>query len=830
VVKREHSPPAASLHMRMTGLRLVVVTAIVAGAYFICAEFGFRLAFAVKQVTAVWPPTGIALAALLLLGFRVWPGIWLGAFISNAFSGEPIVTAAGIAAGNTLGPVLGAFALHRFAGFDNALERVRDVLSLVVFGSALAMIVTATNGVANLAASGIVPWGSYGSVWWVWWAGDAMGVLVVAPLLLTWLTPRRHARRATPRAAEIVIVGTALLTTAWFSFMSSLPLAFPVYPFVIWTALRGGQRETSLAVAVIAAIAIWGTAHNLGPFASGSFDHRLVLLMAFMAVLAVTGLVLGAIVAERRSAGVDLRQARAALRGREEQLQAAERRFQVLAETVPQTVWTADATGWIDWYNHRWYEFTGQSSDEAAGWGWQRAYHADDLSRVMQTWAESIVTGEPFEMEVRIRRSDGAFRWFLVRAESLRDARGNVVRWYGTNTDIDGQMRTLEQTTRAVQTLQSAFLPERLPSRPNARFDALYLTAGQEALVGGDWYDAFELADGRIVVSIGDVAGHGLGAAVTASHIRHGIFASALDDADPAVILDKVNRMLRFQEETVATALVAVVDPDRQTMNYATAGHPPPIIAGPTIPARSLPYGGVPLGVTTTVKAHGESVVLESDAVVVFYTDGVTEFKRDIEAAEQALRAAVARLVTDHGTPQPAIAIRRSVMGCETPRDDAVLMVLQLSATEARATPADAARYQKTWSFHSSDAFAAHATRHEVMRFVRGFADTNEDLFPTELVIGEILANTVEHAPGLVRLEVDWTTLHPIVTVVDTGPGLSRLQQNLPDDGLTEHGRGLFLIATYARHVRLEDAQGSGTRMRVVLPVSKHRPDLASKA
>lgn len=529
----------ARVHVASVDVPYPLAIAIIAAAYVIFAEFGFSLAFATKQVTAVWPPTGIALAALLLCGYRVWPGIWLGAFISNAVSHEPALTAAGIAVGNTIGPLLGAFLLRRFVAFDNALERLRDVLGLVILGSAFPMMVSATSGVLNLALSGIVPWLEYWSVWWVWWAGDAMGVLLVAPVILTWGTARHAVTRQKRSPLELLLLGAALVATAWLSFMTSLPLAYPVYPFVVWTALRLGQRETTVAVAALSAIAIWGTTHHQGPFGSGSFDHRLILLVTFMAVLAVTGLVLGAVTAERRSARIRLAEAQRALRAREAQLEGAERRFQVLAETVPAMVWTADATGWIDWYDHRWYEYTGQTREEAAGWGWQRAHHTEDLPRVMQDWPQSIATGEPFDMELRIRRADGLFRWFLMRAEPLRDATGSIVRWYGTNTDVDGQKRTLEKTTRVADTLAAAFLPERLPQRPDLRFDALYLTAGHEALIGGDWYDAFELPDGRIVLSIGDVIGHGLSAAVTAGRIRQAIFATAFDAVDPAAILIK---------------------------------------------------------------------------------------------------------------------------------------------------------------------------------------------------------------------------------------------------------------------------------------------------
>ena len=269
---------------------------------------GFALAFATKQVTAIWPPTGIALAAFLFLGSRAWPAIFLGAFASNAISHEPIYTAAGIAAGNTLGPFLGALALRRFIKIDFALERVRDILGLALFGSALAMIVTSTNGVLQLIWGGIIPVQSAPSVWWVWWVGDAMGALLVAPAILTWFADPCVNWNA-PKLLELGAAASALVVVSVLCFSAELPLAYPVFPVIIWFGLRFGQRKTAAAILTASGIAVWQTVHGQGPFVTGSLDTRLGMLATFMAVLSITGLVLGALAAERRRAEASLRQA-----------------------------------------------------------------------------------------------------------------------------------------------------------------------------------------------------------------------------------------------------------------------------------------------------------------------------------------------------------------------------------------------------------------------------------------------------------------------------------------------------------------------------------------
>lgn len=789
-------------------VRYLLAVVLVATAYVAFAEVGFTVAYATKQVTAVWPPTGIAIAALVMLGYRVWPGIFIGALASNAVSHEPLLTALAIAVGNTLGPIAGVYLLRQIGGFDAALERVRDVLSLVVLASALAMTITATNGVINLALAGIVPWSAFANTWRLWWTGDAMGVLLFAPLILTWWSPPRLARVAWPYVLEALAFVGALIGLSALVFFSGSESGYSVYPVVIWSALRFRQRITALAVVAVAVIAIWGTAHGLGPFNIGSPDARLSTLVTFMAMLSASGLILGAVIAERRKAMAELAE--------------AERRFHVLAESVPQMVWTADASGWIDWHNERWYEYTGQTPAEAVGWGWQRAHHPDDHQRIMREWPRSIATGEPFSIESRVRGVDGSFRWYLVRAEPQRDGGGSIARWYGTNTDVDDQKQQFQQTARVAQTLQASFLPGRFPQRSDVRFDALYLTSEKAAYVGGDWYDAFELPDGRIVASIGDVSGHGVGAAMAAARLRQTIFATAFDTDDPASILAKVNRLLVAQESTIVTALVAILDPDLGAMRYASAGHPPPVIGAPGVHARALACGGVPLGVDDELVLETHRVPLVRDTMVVFYSDGVTESGRDVLGAERALVRAVDALVDVAPIEHPAIVVQREVMGTHKASDDAAIMLLQLSPPPAADT--HPRLDYKTWTFHSSDAFFARSARHELMTFLRECGATEDDLSRSELIIGELLANTVKHAPGIVRIDVTLDGGRPMLTVVDAGPGLSEFSPRLPDDQLTENGRGLYLIGTLAERVSVDVTTGGGTTMTVELPIANlHR-------
>ena len=286
------------------------LAAATAVAYFAAARFGLSLAFAAEQVTVVWPPTGIALAALLVFGPAAGPGIWVGAFAANYSIGEPLPTALGIANGNTL-EALVALALLRRAGFNGALERLRDVLALLGQGAVAAPMVGATLGVIALGTSGLQPWSAFASLWRAWWLGDGMGVVLAAPVLLTWARGRRL---RWPRSRVLEAVGLfALLGAVAFlvftdqatAIVGAHRLVYAVFPFVIWSALRFSQRETAIALLLVEMLAVVGAVEGSGPFLAVSIGDRLVLLQLFMAVTAATALLLGAAIAEGppRSAG-----------------------------------------------------------------------------------------------------------------------------------------------------------------------------------------------------------------------------------------------------------------------------------------------------------------------------------------------------------------------------------------------------------------------------------------------------------------------------------------------------------------------------------------------
>ena len=296
----------------MTRAKYAGRVAAIAALYIVAARAGLQLDTVSGFATLVWPPTGIALAALLLGGYWLWPGIFLGALIANVWTGAPVIVAMGIATGNTLEALLGAYALRRLPGFRLSLDSVRDALALIVFAAVLSTIVSATIGVTSLQLGGLVARGSFVETWRSWWLGDAIGALLVAPMILVWATARRPLVRPErmPEAAALtvsVLVASLLVfvvPTATHS--GALAQAYVFSPIMIWAAVRFGQCGAVSTTFVVSAIAVWGTAMGQGPFVQSTLHGSLFALQTFMGVTAATFLVFGASTSERRRAEKEL--------------------------------------------------------------------------------------------------------------------------------------------------------------------------------------------------------------------------------------------------------------------------------------------------------------------------------------------------------------------------------------------------------------------------------------------------------------------------------------------------------------------------------------------
>ena len=233
-----------------------------------------------------------------------------------------------------------------------------------------------------------------------------------------------------------------------------------------------------------------------------------------------------------------------------------------------------------------------------------------------------------------------------------------------------------ENEKRIADALQEAFLQKALPFTPGVGLHATYVPASAEAQVGGDWYDAFELPDKRIMFSIGDVAGHGLDAAVMMNRARQAIVSAALHENDPAVVLQRANRSLLLQDSRMVTAICGYIDPVTREITYATAGHPPPVMARVGSEPRFLDHEGLPLGIVPDPKYRSFTAIAERGAMMILYTDGVLEHKRDIVAGQARLLEA-ARVAV--GDADPALAIRRHVFESSEPTDDVAILTISFA-------------------------------------------------------------------------------------------------------------------------------------------------------
>jgi signal transduction histidine kinase len=291
---------------------LLALGTIYAGA----ARAGLALDAIAGFATLVWAPTGIALASLLLWGNWLWPAIFVGAFVVNLWTGAPVLAALGIACGNTLEALAGAFVLRRAPGFRLPLDRTEDVASLIVLAAGACTAISASIGVASLALAGMVTTSQMAATWRAWWLGDLVGALVATPFLLVWFSARptsiqwRRAVEAAVLAVVLVSLNVYIFGGSTLGRSISLEQTYLVFPALIFAALRFGQRGSVTAMFITTAIAVWGTVLGRGPFAQPVLNQGLFALQTFIAVATATFLVLGASVAERERTENWLRRAR----------------------------------------------------------------------------------------------------------------------------------------------------------------------------------------------------------------------------------------------------------------------------------------------------------------------------------------------------------------------------------------------------------------------------------------------------------------------------------------------------------------------------------------
>jgi diguanylate cyclase (GGDEF)-like protein/PAS domain S-box-containing protein len=437
------------MHARVAhSLRYAAELALVCGAYFGAAKGGLALASGTQQVSAVWPPTGLALAVVVLRGPRMWPAIAAGALLANATAAEPLGTALGITIGNTLEALVGAWLLA-LAGFRPSLERPRDVLALAVLAAAVSTLVSATIGVLSLRLGGLVSGDELASVWRVWWLGDLGGDLVVAPALLV-LAPLAAAwspRTGLPRVHRALGVGAVLAVLCVLVFSTHEPLPYLLLPVVFLVSLVFRQPGAVGATLLVSGFAVWFTARDQGPFVGGSPDANLLRAQLFVGVLALTALLVAAVRAE-------LVQAEARLLSSETQRAAVGRSERLLAEAqqvahIGSWEWDvkSDAVSWSDEL-FRILGLPPRAFSPTFADSLQRV-HPDDRERVEAAVRQATLDHAPFDLEYRALRPDGEQRIVHARGTVAVDGRGQAARIYGAAQDITDRRRAEDDLRRS---------------------------------------------------------------------------------------------------------------------------------------------------------------------------------------------------------------------------------------------------------------------------------------------------------------------------------------------------------------------------------------------
>jgi two-component system sensor kinase FixL len=397
--------------------------------YFIAGKFGLMLASLHASASPVWPAAGIALAALLVLGYRAWPAIFVGAFLVNVTTAGNVATSLAIASGNTLEAVCGAWLVNRFAGGTTVFDRPQGVVKFAL-AAVVSTVIGPAFGVTSLALGGFADWANFGAIWLTWWLGDTTGDLLIAPLIILWsiASKWRWNRREAVELGILLLLLFVLSEAVFCGWLTisarNYPIAFISLPIVIWTAFRFTQRETATGVFILSAIAIWGTMHGFGPFVGETENQSLLALQSWTALLTITAMALSAGMAERGRA--------------EEALRESEASMSLAANAANLGLWVWNVpNGDERWVSEKWRQLFGFADSEPVTFDrFLEVVHPGDSERVKQVVQHMLEQGGEYEIDYRITRPDGSTRWIASHGSVELDERGKPVLVRGVSRDV----------------------------------------------------------------------------------------------------------------------------------------------------------------------------------------------------------------------------------------------------------------------------------------------------------------------------------------------------------------------------------------------------------
>jgi PAS domain S-box-containing protein len=439
-------PSRLQSHRWLRGLlELVCVFA----AYILAGEMGLSVPFPSGTVSPVWPAAGVALAAILLFGYRIWPAIAVAAFVVNYYTGIPHLAAAGTALGSTIGPLCGAWLLRKMPDFRPSLSRLRDVLGLSVCGAICGTVVSATIGTGVLALADGNAWSGFLHEWLKWWWGDATGVLIITPLALTFtgLMAIREKRRRLELAC--LLLGTIGSASVIFGHrlgsMHAGVFAFGVFPFVLWGAIRFEVAGSAIVSFLSSAIAVWGTAHGFGLVIYGAVEQNAMLLQAFIVVTSASGVALAAVIAER----ADLIHKQST----HQALEQSEKRYRGIVETAYEGIWKVNAEFETSLVNSRMAEMLGYTIQEMMGRPIFDFMFESDIEQ-KKSQMERRRQGVSEQIESRYRRKDGEALWARVTSSPIIGVDGSFEGALAMVSDMTEQKRSESKWRHSQKTIR----------------------------------------------------------------------------------------------------------------------------------------------------------------------------------------------------------------------------------------------------------------------------------------------------------------------------------------------------------------------------------------
>jgi PAS domain S-box-containing protein len=497
-----------------------------------------------------------------------------------------------------------------------------------------------------------------------------------------------------------------------------------------------------------------------------------------------------------------------------QKIRDSEQEFRLLFESVKDyAIYSTSLDGTIEKWNSGATALFGFDALDMIGHNYAELFVPDDQAAGIPAneLHDASMNGSAL-VERWMRRKDGSQFFGSGKITQLNPDPAGAPRGFVKIThDMTEFHAALEHERMWSATFQRAVLPASLPVITGLHCDAIYKPGSEDAQVGGDWYDAVRLPDGRILVAIGDVSGHGLDAAVIVGVIRQIVRGIAQLHADPALILDAADQALSLEYPDVyVTCWVAVLDQVMHTITYACAGHPPALLIDTDGVLRELDADhGLPIGLREGVLGVSHTVTWLDKDTLVLYTDGLIEAKRDILAGIALLKEACVKVDYEKWN-KPAEQLRRLVIP-DGSADDVAILVLRV----------DFAAFERKvdrWQVNALDAAAATDIRQRFVASLPSRSFSSADTAGAELVLGELIGNVVRHARGSCEADVaiDHSGPRTVVHVLDSGAGFSYISRLAPDP-YSENGRGLFLIAAMTTDFQVDKRPEGGSHARAVL-------------